>query len=358
VIVLPYWLLFSFFAVGAIRTTPDHLQARRTGPVFLFGAIAIALMIGLRYHVGGDWTAYDRMFLETSWMDLREALLAGDPAYTALNWFINLLGLQIWAVNIVCGAIFSWGLVLFCREQPNPWLAAVAAIPYLVIVVAMGYSRQGVALGIILAGLPKLEKERLWQFTLYVLPAVLFHKSAIVILPIAALSIRQSRLMTLLIMFGIGLLIYYFFVAASMDLLVNNYIEQQYDSQGAAVRIGMNIPPALLFLLLQRRIAHTEQQRRLWRNFSVAAFAALAMLFVLSSSTAIDRMALYLIPLQLYVFSRLPDAIGRGRTSGLMLAAVIAYSAAVQFVWLNYASHAELWVPYRVYPIGSDDPTV
>src|SRR3954471_1894558 len=89
VIVLPYWLLFSFFAVGAIRTTPDHLQARRTGPVFLFGAIAIALMIGLRYHVGGDWTAYDRMFLETSWMDLREALLAGDPAYTALNWFIN-----------------------------------------------------------------------------------------------------------------------------------------------------------------------------------------------------------------------------------------------------------------------------
>ncbi|MFL6857645.1 MAG: EpsG family protein, partial [Allosphingosinicella sp.] len=323
------------------------------------GALAVAVMIGLRYHVGGDWEPYAQMFEDASWLDLREALTVGDPAYSALNWLVNALGLRIWAVNLVCGAIFAWGLVRFCAQQPNPWLAALAAIPYLVIVVAMGYSRQGVAIGIILAGLSRLEQGKLWAFTLYVIPAVLFHKSAIVVLPIAALSVRQSRLVTLLIMLLFGIMLYYLFIQSSIDRLVTNYIDAQYDSGGAAVRIAMNIPPALLFLLLQRRIAAgDEQQRKLWRNFSIAACAAMVLLFVISSSTAVDRMALYLIPLQLYVLSRLPDAIGRGRTSGLVLAGVILYSAAVQFVWLNYARHAELWVPYRVYPIGSDDPTI
>jgi hypothetical protein len=29
---------------------------------------------------------------------------------------------------------------------------------------------------------------------------------------------------------------------------------------------------------------------------------------------------------------------------------VLAYSFAVQFVWLNFADHARSWVPYRIFP--------
>lgn len=46
----------------------------------------------------------------------------------------------------------------FARSQPDPWLAVLVAVPYLVIVVAMGYSRQAVAIGILLAGLGRLER--------------------------------------------------------------------------------------------------------------------------------------------------------------------------------------------------------
>ena len=63
-----------------------------------------------------------------------------------------------------------------------------------------------------------------------------------------------------------------------------------------------------------------------------------------------DRVALYMLPLQLVVFSHFPDLLGRkpGNQS-LLVIAVIGYYALVYFVWLNYATHAHAWLPYRNY---------
>ena len=64
------------------------------------------------------------------------------------------------------------------------------------------------------------------------------------------------------------------------------------------------------------------------------------------ASTAVDRMALYLIPLQIVVWARFPVLMqGRlKRTSSIGI--VIIYYAVVQFTWLVYATHAPYWVPY------------
>jgi len=62
----------------------------------------------------------------------------------------------------------------------------------------------------------------------------------------------------------------------------------------------------------------------------------------------VDRVALYMLPLQLVVFAHLPDIFGR-KNQGFVVAGVVVYYAAVQFVWLNFASHAFAWLPYRNY---------
>ena len=80
---------------------------------------------------------------------------------------------------------------------------------------------------------------------------------------------------------------------------------------------------------------------------SVLALASVGWLLVSSSSTAVDRMALYLIPIQLFVFARLPDVLGRGRSVRMWVIAVVVYYAAVLLVWLNFATHAFAWVPYH-----------
>jgi apolipoprotein N-acyltransferase len=74
------------------------------------------------------------------------------------------------------------------------------------------------------------------------------------------------------------------------------------------------------------------------------------LLAVSPSSTADDRVALYLIPLQLFVLSRLPDVMMRDQALASVFLVVLC-SALIQFVWLNFAVHAEYWVPYRFYPL-------
>jgi hypothetical protein len=149
----------------------------------------------------------------------------------------------------------------------------------------------------------------------------------------------------------LALMLYYFFIQSSFDRMVTNYVEAEYNSSGAAVRVAMNIPPALIYLAFWKRFNLSPQQHKLWRNFALAAIGALALLFYLESSTAVDRLALYIIPLQLVVWSRLPEVFGSpGRPNGQHTAFVIAYSAMIQFVWLTYAAHANDWLPFRFFP--------
>jgi len=76
----------------------------------------------------------------------------------------------------------------------------------------------------------------------------------------------------------------------------------------------------------------------------------MALFPVLPSSTVLDRIGLYLLPLQIVVFVHVPDILGRmvGHKT-FWIAAVLLYYAAVLFVWLNFASHSGAWIPYRFY---------
>jgi hypothetical protein len=109
--------------------------------------------------------------------------------------------------------------------------------------------------------------------------------------------------------------------------------------------------PAILFLLFRRKFVMPQADRVFWTWMSLGALAFVVLLVASPSSTAVDRLALYWIPLQLFVLSRLPDAIGKPKGFfGIWVYGVVAYSAMVLFVWLFFATHAEFWLPYQFYP--------
>lgn len=353
----PYWFLFAVFAAGALQSRAQPMSRPQSAPLLgLVGLLAI-LMIGFRYEVGADWVPYIDIFDTIAYLDLRPALLlSGDPGYALINWLVAQADQQIWAVNLICGAIFMWGLLRFAKSQPNPWLVGVLAVPYLVIVVAMGYTRQAVAIGIVLAGLAALDRKTLGRFTIYILIAAAFHKSAVIVLPMVALAAARQRFVTAALLLLSGVIIYYLFVDAALDRMVTNYFEAEMASEGAGVRVAMNLLPAIVYLIYQRRFQEafqlSDMQRKIWRNFAIAALLLVPALLLTTSTTAIDRMALYLIPLQLFVLSRLPNIfLEKGRPNGQLVIALVCYSALIQFVWLNYAVHAEYWLPYQLYPL-------
>lgn len=347
-----YWFLFAFFATGVIFSKDGTQGGRPQRRLVLgLGALLIALMVGFRYQVGADWEPYERIFSVAGYMDFGEVLTQTDLGYQILNWIVRWLGGDIWIVNLVCGLIFAWGLFRFAKSQPDPWLAMVVAIPYLVVVVAMGYSRQAVAIGFIMAGLAAMSRgASSLRFALYILAAALFHKTAVIALLLVAFASQRNRMLNTVALVASFVLFYDLFLEDSVGLLVENYIETEYSSQGAAIRIAMSIIPAIMLLLTPKRFRFSVREERIWRNFSFASIGLLVLLFMLASSTVVDRLALYMIPLQLAVLSRVPLAYF-GKTTGRVL--VVAYCFAIQFTWLNFASHAEYWLPYKIYPFGT-----
>jgi EpsG family len=356
--VLPYWLIFTLFAAGTVQAARQDQQLRRSH--ILLGVIAIvpALIIGMRYQTGADWEPYLYIFEIIRYMPLSEAATFDDPGYSLLNWTVSNLGLNIWAVNLVCSALFFWGLITFAKHQPNPWLACLAAVPYLIVVVAVGYTRQAVAIGLIMAAIVAWERNQLVRFAICILVAATFHKTAVLALPLVALSSKRNRFLTGVLVLLLAAGLYSVFLAESVDMMVTNYVDAEYSSQGAAIRVAMNVVPAAVFLLYQRRFGLPDEQRRMWLNFSYATALTVVLLVVLPSSTVVDRIALYLIPLQLFVFARLPYVFStQGKPNGQMILLVIAYAATILFVWLNYATHAEYWLPYASWPLEGAETT-
>lgn len=353
---IPYWLLWSFFFLG-VFLSQRQLQPQVAGqapvssPGLSLGAkvglAAMTAMIGFRYAVGGDWLNYEFMFKRSALRGFDQTILQTDPGYAILNWAAHQVGADVWLVNLICGLLTVWGVAALARREPQPWLALLISIPYLIIVVGMGYTRQAAALGLMMVGLASLlQNGSVARMVLWTALGALFHKSAIICLPLVAFTGDRRKIIDLALLGSAGFGLYTLFVQDSVDRLFRNYIEARYSSSGAAIRISMSILPAIVFLSFRKRLGFSEDETKLWRNFSLVAIAATVALVLSPSSTAVDRVALYLLPLQFIVLARIPGALV-ARNFGNLL--VSLYTAAVLYTWLNYATNAPSWLPYRTW---------
>ncbi|MBJ6978099.1 EpsG family protein [Luteimonas sp. MC1895] len=345
----PFWLMFLLPAFGML--VPRSLPAGQARIVWLAVGTLFAVMIGLRHEVGGDWFTYFVHFQRAADLSLADAATMPDPGHYVLNRLVAGLGGDIYTVNLIYAAILMVGTVIFCRRQPHPWLALLVAVPYMLIVVGMGYTRQSVALGFALLGLVALRDGRLRRFVLFVALGALFHKSAVLLLPIAALAASRNRWLTGALVLATTLLMYFLLLADSAENLWTNYVAADMQSSGGAIRVAMNALPAALLLLFRRRLVPDPEERKLW--LWMAVFALLCVPLVGLASTAVDRVALYLIPLQLFVFARLPRLAKTTKTRTPLVLGIIGYYVAVQFVWLNFATHSQYWLPYQFMPLWS-----
>lgn len=361
----PYWVLFLIPAYFAYReqikseypTGEIYVQESSSG--WWAAWIAITLMVGLRHEVGGDWANYERNFFNAAYDTVLDALRGDDPGYRLLEWLAIELDLGIHFVNLCAATIFASGLVIFCRSLPRPWLALTVSVPYLVVVLGMGYSRQGIALGCLMIGLVALNDHRVRAFVAWTVLAATFHKSAVLVLPMAALAASKNRWLTTLLVVVVVALAYFFLLESSVEHLRAGYLEAQYQSEGALIRLLMNAVPAAIFSAKYKDFAATSVNGRLWGLFSIAAFIFLGAYFVVDSSTAVDRVALYILPLQLVVFATAPVALNGDRERSVEETTVfsrkpfiyvVSYYGLAMMVWMVFATHSFAWIPYRFFP--------
>lgn len=354
----PYWIFFLFPAIAAVKSRPArNLRfdgTRKISANTAWGVLVLALtiIIGFRDRVGGDWYNYFGYLFRAKDLTFVDALLQTDPGFELINVLSMWMDLGVVGVNLFCGFVFALGLVIYCRSLPRPWLALAVAIPYLTIVVSMGYSRQGVAIGFAMIALVALGRDRFVSFLLWIAVAATFHSSAVLLIALSLLTLNFRKLRNLPVLFVVAPLLYVAFLQDRTADFTTAYLDEAMQSDGAFLRLSMNLVPGILFLFFRRRLFIADGEKRIYTVMSLAAAATfVALITGLLPSTALDRTALYLIPLQLYVFSHLPDALGKpGGWNQAYVFGIVVFYAAVQFVWLNLGTFSGWWIPYRMFP--------
>ncbi len=243
---LIYWLMFWLPLLGVFA--PMRMVEAQGRMMFLLVCAIFAVLMGLRHEVGGDWYNYLPQFENIGKLDFIDVIGLKDRGYEALDWVVAQMGGEIYAVNLVCATIMMAGLFRFCRSLPNPWLALMVAVPYLLIVVGMGYTRQSVAIGLIMFGLVSLERGRTIPFVTCVLVGALFHSSAVLLIPIAGAAGSKNRKWTVLWVTASFVIAYFTLLAPETESLWDNYITAEMQSYGAIERVLMNVVAAIIML--------------------------------------------------------------------------------------------------------------
>jgi len=350
---LIYWLLFAFPAIGALTSVRDERRAQGDVGLTFFFMIAFWLLYNvlatLRFNVGADWYNYSRMVETIRHETLAFALGYGDVGFTFMIWLFNQFGIGIYGINGLCALILSTGVIAMARRTPDPWLAIAAAVPYLLIVVGLGYIRQGAAIGFILLAINAFTDRRIVAALLWFMLAMMFHIAAIVVLPVIGLAVMRRNLPGLIGTAVVGLGVYsYLLTDERLESFQAGYIDAEYNSGGAAIRLLMNLAPAGLFLLRRNVLEIDEGERAIWTNIAIASILCFVAYYLSPSSTAVDRVALFFSPIQVFMFGWYLRALKeQGRAGAMLVLAALCYCALVQFVWLFYATHSKSWVPYR-----------
>ena len=122
----PYWLMLMLPAAFAVisrdssLSVAKHEQAKVWSGIWILAAMTIAIFVGYRFEVGGDWFNYARQLDWAGNLRLSRLLLMPDPGYMLINWASSQQGWGIIGVNVTGASIFAAGLIAFCRAMPRP----------------------------------------------------------------------------------------------------------------------------------------------------------------------------------------------------------------------------------------------
>lgn len=342
-----YLALFATFVTLAATSWPRGWKSF-AGITYVVLFAALTVFIGYRFLVGADWFNYEVMFLTISRMSLIDGLTVSDPAYSLVNWLVAQSGGSVWHVNLMCASLFSYALLRFVSQLPSPAAALISAVPTLVIVVAMGYSRQACAIACMMLAATNFNGSFSLRWVIWLSIGVAFHKSTIFIFPIFFFAANQNRTLSLIAGAGLGIALISTLILGNIQALIIIYVEAGQQSGGAIVRVALAVVTGLVFLVLPKASEWCGERRGLWRNMALASLALVPMFILVQSSTIVDRIAILLLPLQLVVFGSISRALTKGPLlQGAVLVAISSFQLSVLLVWLYYSFNVAAWIPYR-----------
>ncbi len=349
---LEYYFIFFITVLFSLNYEYDvntAIQKKGSNVLhFIFFCILI-FFIGFRFEVGGDWSSYNFYYQRAANTPFLNYISLNEFSYALINYFSSKISGGILLVNIICAFIFTYFLYNFLLQLPRPWLGLLIAIPYFIIVISMGFVRQGLAIAIFMYAITYIRKQKYVKFLFWIFIASTFHISALAFMPLVLFQYLQKKIISLFLilvpLFGIFYLNYQLIISK-----FENYFLSEMVSDGAFIRSIMNLIPAVIFIIFIKKFKISKSEKYFWTQISFVSILFSVILTLYPNYTIIDRIGYYLIALQIFVFTFLPSVFGNPfKKNKFWVISVISYYFLVLFVWQNFADHNYAWIPYKSY---------
>ena len=316
--------------------------------VWIFSIFFLSIFIGLRFEIGGDWDIYKNFFLHFN--DKNNELNFSDylnhgVIFVFINKIAYYLGIQFVGVNLLLALIFMHSLSNFIKDSDNRWLALAISVPIIILILAMGYMRQGLAFAFSLYLIKNLENKKLSLAYIYLIFAILSHISAITLSIFILLYVIYYRkyfqlVALILIPTFFALLffdkfshLFYFYVGSGQHMLALGSVPRS---------LLLVIVAALFFILKNKYLDMTNYQFFFYKWMSYLIIIMFP--FAVIASVATDRMLLYLYSLKLALISF-------AKLKNVKINIIIFILVSIYFfyllVWSFYGVNSLSWLPYN-----------
>jgi len=239
-------------------------------------------------------------------------------------------------------------LYFFFKVLKNHILGFYISLPIIVLILYMGFIRQGIAFSFLLLALANLNNKNFHFYYLFILLGIFFHKSLIFFL-LFGLLVDKSKITRIAIL-TISLLVLIIFYKDFISLY-NTYLGTlkgvYYDeSRGSNIRLLMNLLPAIFILIFSKKFEVDVNYKKVYIFLSIIFI----FMFVLKdfAITFVDRLNYYFVILQLYIFGNIQNFNFDNKYIKINLKFIlIFYYIFIYLFWLLFANHNIGWLPYK-----------
>ena len=220
----------------------------------------------------------------------------------------------------------------------------------------MGYNRQGIALCILMFSINFFKEKKYLQYILLVITASLFHYASILYLLFVLILIKNKfKLLINLILLTFLIILSSFIIQYDYFLFrIYNYIGAKiyfyildgnyFASTGIYYRLLINLLPAIIFIIFYKKFDTNNSEKKLYLVFSLLSISVFPIASL--GTTFIDRLLIFLYPLQLYVYSNYNFYISE-RSHNIFIFLLFIFYFIILYVYLVFGLYSIEWIPYK-----------
>ena len=348
-----YWSIFLPPIIASLNFI--SIKKKLSNSLYIFYFVFLALMVGTRLEVGGDWGIYlHNFFSNGTEFDIFNFKIRSDWGYEIFSYLIYANGFTIIHLNILAAFFSFYCLFLFSKQYNNKWLLLSIAYPYLIIIVFMGFSRQSLALSFIFLTLISANKGNYKLVLLYSILGILFHKSSLLyflIILISSDKIIGILFKNFILVTFIAFITFYSF--SDMSNMIGVYLikPEAFFSSGAFPRYLLTFIAAVIFLLNRKKFNFSNFEYRFCLFNSILVL--FLSLLLIKYSTFVDRVLIYFIPFQILIFVNVAYISKYKRIKNFINYSVLLLFMAYFFVHTNFSNNFHRWGPYNSILFGN-----